>query len=59
VIRLGEKARAAGPGAVLVLLADDPQAEDDVRLWCAGAGHEFLSVHAEATFTRIKVQLGS
>lgn len=59
VIRLGERARKAPAGAALVLLADDPQAEEDVRLWCRGAGHELVSVEAEADFTRIKVRLAS
>ena len=59
VIRLGERARRAPPGSVLVLLTDDPQAEDDVRLWCRGAGHEFVSASSEGGFTRIKVCLAS
>jgi len=59
VIRLGEKARGAAPGATLVLLADDPQAEEDVRLWCQGAGHELVSVESGGSFTAIKVCLAS
>ena len=57
VIRLVERARQAPAGAALVLLADDPQAEEDVRLWCRGAGHELVSVAVEGDFIRIKVQL--
>ena len=59
VIRLGERARASAPGTLLVLLADDPQAEEDVRLWCRGAGHEFVSASSEDGFTRIEVCLAS
>ena len=59
VIRLGERARKASSGAVLVLLADDPQAEEDVRLWCRGAGHELVSVVSEFNFARITVRLAS
>ena len=57
VIRLGERARGAPPGSVLTLLADDPQAEEDVRLWCRGAGHELISATPEDGFTRIEVRL--
>ena len=44
VIRLTERIEEAAPGGTLVLLADDPAAEDDVRLWCRGRGHELVDV---------------
>jgi tRNA 2-thiouridine synthesizing protein A len=59
VIRLGERARESPPGALLELLADDPQAEEDARLWCRGGGHALVSVAREGNLTRIQVRLAS
>ena len=56
VIHLGRRIARAAPGAVIVLLADDPMAEDDVRLWAAGAGHEVLSVEEDGGTVRIAVR---
>ena len=36
VIKLAERLAGVAPGEVVLLLADDPAAEEDVRLWCAG-----------------------
>ena len=56
VVKLGERIRTCEPGTVVVLLADDPMAEEDVRLWCASQGHELLEVIREAEFSRIRVK---
>lgn len=53
VVRLGERMRRVGPGAEVLLLADDPLAEEDVRLWAAGHGHEILSVERDGNAARI------
>ena len=56
VIRLGERMREVAPGRVIVLLADDPMAEDDVRQWCRGHGHTLEAVETGAEFLRIRVR---
>ncbi|HMB69203.1 MAG TPA: sulfurtransferase TusA family protein [bacterium] len=47
VVRLGRRVAAVEPGTEVLLLADDPMAAEDVRLWAAGAGHELLRVEEE------------
>jgi tRNA 2-thiouridine synthesizing protein A len=59
VIRLGQRMHRVAPGGVVVLLADDPLAEEDVRLWAKGHGHEVLDVVREGTDTRIRVRRAS
>lgn len=56
LVRLTERVASVPPGAVLVLLADDPAAEEDVRLWCRGRGHELLDVAREGRLARIRVR---
>jgi len=56
VIRLGHRMRSVAPGGVVLLLADDPVAEEDVRLWARGHGHEVLEVAREGPETRIRVR---
>lgn len=56
VVRLGQRMRSAAPGTVVVLLADDPMAEEDVRLWARSHGHEVLDVSHQGKETRIRVQ---
>ncbi|GJM44953.1 MAG: hypothetical protein DHS20C21_17950 [Gemmatimonadota bacterium] len=56
VIHLGRRIAEAAPGAVIVLLADDPMTEEDVRLWAAGAGHEVLSAVENGGTVRIAVR---
>jgi tRNA 2-thiouridine synthesizing protein A len=59
VIRLARRIDDAGAGAVVLLLADDPAAEEDVRLWCRGHGHELLDVAREGRESRIRVRKAS
>jgi len=56
VIRLGARIRGLAPGGTLRLLADDPAAEEDVRLWAKGHGHTVLAVEREASWTMIRVR---
>ena len=56
VIRLTERMADAAPGGTLLLLSDDPAAEDDVRLWCRGRGHELVDVAREGPVARIRVR---
>ena len=56
VIRIGERIRAVPPGTTVRLLADDPAAEEDVRLWAKGHGHELLGVDRDGGFLVIRVR---
>ncbi|MGH3430576.1 MAG: sulfurtransferase TusA family protein [Mycobacteriales bacterium] len=42
VIELAEAAKAARPGDVIRVLADDPAAAHDIPAWCRMRGQEFL-----------------
>lgn len=59
VIRLARRIEGEAAGAVVVLLADDPAAEEDVRLWCRGHGHELLDVARQGRESRIRVRKAS
>ena len=56
VIRLGARMRSVAPGTTVCLLADDPAAEDDVRLWAKSHGHAFLGVERDGGFLAIRVR---
>jgi tRNA 2-thiouridine synthesizing protein A len=56
VIRLADRMRAAARGEIVVLLATDPAAPEDVRLWCRGQGHELLSAAEDSGHLRIRVR---
>jgi TusA-related sulfurtransferase len=59
VIRLAERMEGTAPGGTVLLLADDPQAEEDVRLWARGHGHEVLTAERRGAETRIRVRRAS
>lgn len=56
VIRLSERMRHVDEGGTLVLLADDPAAEEDVRLWSRSHGHEVVDIDRNGEFLRIRVR---
>jgi TusA-related sulfurtransferase len=56
VIRLAERMRGVPPGGTILLLADDPAAAEDVRLWARGQGHELLGSVREGDLVRIRVR---
>lgn len=56
VIRLARRLEAVGVGATVLLLADDPQAPEDVRLWCQGHRHELVSSLPDGGSFRIRVR---
>ena len=56
VIRLAARMRAAERGATVLLLATDPAAEEDVRLWTRGQGHELVDVSRDGDVLRIRVR---
>jgi tRNA 2-thiouridine synthesizing protein A len=56
VIRLQARVEGLAAGRIVSLLADDPAAADDVRLWAKGQGHEVVEVRSEGSFYRIRVR---
>ncbi|MBZ0268199.1 sulfurtransferase TusA family protein [bacterium] len=56
VVRLGERMRRVAAGEEVLLLADDPMAEEDVRLWAAGHGHEIVTVERHGPSSRILIR---
>ncbi len=47
IIDLAERIDAMAPGKELTVLSDDPAFGIDLRAWCAGTGHELLSLELE------------
>jgi TusA-related sulfurtransferase len=43
----------------VLLVADDPAAEEDVRLWCRGHRHEVVDVARRGREARIRVRRGT
>lgn len=56
VIRIGMRIRTVPPGATVLLLADDPAAEEDVRLWARSHGHEVVEVRREEGGIAVRVR---
>jgi len=56
VIKLAERVADIPVGGSVLLLADDPAAEEDVRFWCRGQGHELLNVERSGPVARIRVR---
>jgi tRNA 2-thiouridine synthesizing protein A len=56
VIRLAERVVTVEKGATVLLIADDPAAEEDVRLWCRGHGQELVDVERSGDSARIRVR---
>ncbi len=57
VIALARAARAQPPGAVLVVLADDPAARHDIPAWARLKGHT-VSLADDGGHTAYRVVLG-
>ncbi len=56
MIKLAERIADVEPGATVLLIADDPVAEEDVRLWCRSHGHELVGVDRDGPLARIRVR---
>lgn len=55
VIRLAERIRGVPPGGTVLLLADDPAAEEDAPV-ARGQGHEVLEAVRQGDSLRIRVR---
>ncbi len=47
------------PGAIVAVLADDPQAPTDFERWCPRNGHALISVAVEGRAFRILIRRGN
>jgi TusA-related sulfurtransferase len=56
VIRLARRLEECPVGGTVLLLADDPAAPEDVRLWCRGHRHDLLSTLQEGAVSRMRVR---
>ncbi len=56
VIRLARRLEECPVGGTVLLLADDPAAPEDVRLWCRGHRHDLVSSLQEGAVSRIRVR---
>lgn len=58
VLKARKRLQGMRPGERLVVLATDPKAPDDVRLFCAEAGHRLVEAGEEAGAYRLVVERG-
>jgi len=56
VFRTREEIDRMAEGEVLVVLADDPAAEEDFRSWAKRTGHEILEMKKEPDHLRILIR---
>lgn len=56
LLRLTELLAERPVGTRIALLADDPGAAEDVRLWCLGHGHQWLGSERDGAVERIRVR---
>lgn len=56
VLRARQALEGMAPGQILELTADDPGAEDDVRRWVSGAGHQLLEIDKDGKLFRFVVR---
>jgi TusA-related sulfurtransferase len=56
LVRMTALLEASPVGTTILLLADDPGAVEDVRLWCAGHGQVWLGSQAEGRTHQIRVR---
>lgn len=56
ILRLARALRRAPAGAVVLLLATDPAAVEDVSVLCSEESYELLSTEREGTVFRFRVR---
>lgn len=47
LVKLGEGLRSASAGQIVLLRADDPQTEEDLRLWTRSQPHELVAIERD------------
>jgi len=56
VFKTREEIDRMGEGEVLVVLTDDPAAEEDFRSWAKRTGHEILEMKKEPDHLRVSIR---
>ncbi|HRR54168.1 MAG TPA: sulfurtransferase TusA family protein [Candidatus Methanomethylicus sp.] len=56
VFRAREEISNVGIGEELVIIADDPAADEDLRRWAKRAGHEVISSQREGSELMIRIR---
>lgn len=57
LLALAEAVRKAGPGRVILLLATDPGAPQDIEMWASHVGHRLLGVEKAEDVYKIYVEV--
>lgn len=58
VLKARKRLMAMAPGARLTVLATDPKAPGDFRLWCEETGHRLVEERQEGQDFRLVVERG-
>lgn len=56
VLRTREAMEKASFGDVIVVIADDPAAEEDLKRWARRAGHEVVDVKREGDVVSVSIK---
>jgi tRNA 2-thiouridine synthesizing protein A len=56
VLRTREEMEKASVGDVIVVTADDPAAEEDLKRWAKRAGHEVIDVKREGETISVSIK---
>lgn len=56
VIKTREEVEKVGVGEVIVVLADDPAAEEDLKRWAKRAGHEVINVKKDGSTVSVSIK---
>ncbi len=56
IIELAKAVRRLRAGEIVLLLASDPAARQDVIAWCASTGHQLVSIDCDAGVWRARVR---
>jgi len=56
VLKTREEIEKASVGDVVVVIADDPAAEEDLKRWAKRAGHEVVSVERDGEVVSVSIK---
>ncbi len=56
VLRTREEVDKASVGEIVVVLADDPAAEEDLKRWAKRAGHEVVDVKRDGGVVSVSIK---
>ncbi|MCX8181750.1 MAG: sulfurtransferase TusA family protein [Candidatus Methanomethyliaceae archaeon] len=56
VLRTREEVAKANIGDLIIVIADDPAAEEDLKRWAKRAGHEVVNVKREGDAVSVSIK---